>query len=56
MGGGRESNDVVFHVTVRVPSPTAVHEKIALLPTGADVLVGGAVTIGVEAMGECKRQ
>ena len=43
VGGGRESNDVVFHVTVKVPSPTAVHEKVALLPTVADVLVGGAV-------------
>lgn len=39
---------------VRVPSPTAVHVKVILLPRLAVMFVGDAVTSGVVAEIRCK--
>ena len=50
MGGGRESNDVVFHVMVRVPSPTAVQEKVVVPPNASAESVGDVVKTGVVAI------
>ena len=51
VGGGRGRDDVVFHVMVRVPSPTPVHKKVVLSPKALVVLVGDVVKAGVVAMG-----
>ena len=55
MGGGRESDDVVDQVMLRVPSPTATHVRVMLLPTVVDVLVGCVLKSGVVAVRMQKR-